>query len=127
VIVCTDRPIAKRIEFWRGFVLFPIAALLDESMRTLEPVTVRTFRSLNGRADPDQELAGLEMMLNAVIAFARKYPAEAVLLFNGEEIIMRCHDGEIVFDTSEYFEEEPSLAAIVSRHRQEALEQPLMG
>jgi hypothetical protein len=30
-------------------VLFPIAALLDESMQTIEPVTVRTYRSLNGQ------------------------------------------------------------------------------
>jgi hypothetical protein len=40
---------------------------------------------------------------------------------------MRCHEGQIVFDESEYFAEEPRLAAIVPRHRQEALDQPLMG
>ncbi|HZM84682.1 MAG TPA: SitI3 family protein [Candidatus Limnocylindrales bacterium] len=85
-----------------------------------------TFR-FSGTAEYGERLAGWEVMLNAVIVFVRKYPAEAVLLFNGEEILMRCHNGEIVFDTSEYFDEEPSLMAIVSRHRQEALEQPLMG
>jgi hypothetical protein len=85
-----------------------------------------TFR-FSGTAEYYERLAAWEVMLNAIIAFARMYPAEAVLLFNGEEIIMRCHNGEIIFDTSEYFEEEASLAAIVSRHRQETLDQPLMG
>lgn len=89
------------------------------------PKILVVFR-VRGRADQAQELAGFQTMLNAIIAFARKYPAEAVLLFNGEEVIMRCHNGEIVFDTSEYFAEEPSLLAIVSRHRQETLDQPLM-
>lgn len=67
-----------------------------------------------------------EMMLHVVIAFAQQYPAEAVLLFNGEEILMRCHDGEVIFDTSVCFEEDPNLAAIVSKHRQETLDQPFM-
>jgi len=82
---------------------------------------------IRGIAGLDERLSGWEMMLNAVIAFTRMYPAEAALIFNGEEVLMRCHNGKIIFDTSEYFKEEPSLAAIVSRHRQETLEQPLMG
>jgi len=68
--------------------------------------------------------AAWETMLHLVIAFAQRYPAEAVLLFDGAEVLMRCRDGEIVFDTSEYFEEDPNLAAIVSQHRQETLDQP---
>lgn len=65
-------------------------------------------------------------MLRLVIAFGQQYPAEAVLLFEGCEILMRCHDGEIIFDTTEYFHEIPHLAAIVSEHRQETLAQPFM-
>jgi hypothetical protein len=70
--------------------------------------------------------AAWELMLYLVIAFAQRYPAEAVLLFEDAEILMRCRDGEIVFDTSEYFEENPNLAMIVSQHRQESLDQPNM-
>jgi len=70
--------------------------------------------------------AAWEMMLHLVIAFAQRYPAEAVLLFEGAEVLMRCRDGEIVFDASEYFEEDLNLAAIVSQHQQETLDQPYM-
>lgn len=84
-----------------------------------------TFR-FRGTASLDAQDVAWEVMLNAVIAFVRKYPAEGVLLFNGEEILMRCHNGEIIFDTTEYFQEIPNLSAIVSRHRQETLDQPLM-
>jgi hypothetical protein len=84
-----------------------------------------TFR-FRGTASLEAQDAAWEVMLNAVIAFVRKYPAEAVLLFNGEEILMRCHNGEIIFDTTDYFQEIPNLAAIVSRHRQDTLDQPLM-
>lgn len=68
--------------------------------------------------------AAWERMLHLVIAFAQQYPAEAVLLFEGAEILMRCRNGEIIFDTSVCFEEDPNLAAIVSMHRQETLDQP---
>lgn len=40
--------------------------------------------------------------------------AEAVL-FNAEEIHMRCRDAEVIFDASVYFEEDPNLAPIVSQ------------
>lgn len=66
------------------------------------------------------------MMLHLVIGFAQRYLAEAVLLFEGCEILMRCHDGEIIFDTSDHFEEDLNLAAIVSQHRRETLDQPFM-
>ena len=85
-----------------------------------------TFR-FSGTAEYGERLVGWQVMLNAVIAFVRAFPAEAVLIFNGEEILMRYHQDEIIFDTSEYFAEEPSLTLIVSRHRQETLSQPLMG
>jgi hypothetical protein len=88
--------------------------------------SIADFR-VRGVASLEDKLAGWEVMLNAVIAFVRKYPGEAALVFNGEEILMRYREGEIMFDTSEYFDEELSLATIVSRHRQEQLEQPLMG
>lgn len=81
------------------------------------------FRKLASQQERD---AAWETMLHMVIALARQYPAEVVLLFNGEEILMRCRNGEIVFDTSVYFKEDPNLAAIVSQHRQETLEQPFM-
>lgn len=84
-----------------------------------------TFR-FRGTASLEAQDTAWEVMLNAVIAFVRQYPAEAVLLFNGEKILMRCHNGEIIFDTTEYFQEIPNLVAIVSRHRQETLDQPLM-
>lgn len=84
-----------------------------------------TFR-FRGTASIEERDIAWALLLNAVIAFVRQYPAEAVLLFNGEEVLMRCHHGEIIFDTSEYFEEVPGLAQIVSRHRQETLDQPYM-
>jgi hypothetical protein len=89
------------------------------------PKISATFR-FRGTASVEAQDAAWEVMLNAVIAFVHRYPAEAVLLFNGEEILMRCRNGEIIFDTTEYFQEIPNLAAIVSRHRQETLDQPLM-
>lgn len=84
-----------------------------------------SFRE-RARAGEDDRLAGWVMLLNLVLDFVRHHPEEALLVYNGERVLMRCRDKEIVFDTWDGFDEEPALAAIVSRYPREELDQPLL-
>jgi hypothetical protein len=87
--------------------------------------TLITFRE-RARAGDDEVLAGWVMLLNLVLEFMRRYPDDALLVYNGERVLMRCRDKHIVWDTWDGFDEEPGLAAIVSRHAREELEQPFL-
>jgi hypothetical protein len=83
------------------------------------------FRFRHGATD-EQSLAAWVMMLNLVLEFLRRYPDDALLVYNGERVLMRCRDSEIVFDTWDGFDEEPALEAIVSRYPREEVAQPFL-
>jgi hypothetical protein len=87
--------------------------------------TLVTFRE-RGRSTEQERLAGWVMLLNLVLEFLRRYPDDALLVYNGERVLMRHREKETVFDAWEGFEDEPALAAIVSRHPREQLEQPFL-
>jgi hypothetical protein len=78
------------------------------------------------RASEDEVVAGWVMMLNFALEFMRRYPDDAMLVYNGERVLMRCRDKEVVFDTWEGFDEEPVFEGIVNRHPREQLEQPFL-
>lgn len=78
------------------------------------------------RASEDERVAGWVMILNFALEFLRRYPDDALLVYNGERVLMRCRDKEVTFDTWDGFDEEPVLEAIVSLHPRERLEQPFL-
>lgn len=83
------------------------------------------FRSRD-RATDAESLAAWVMMLNFALEFLRRYPDDALLVYNGERVLMRCRDKEIVFDSWDGFDDEPGLEAIVSRYPRENLAQPFL-
>jgi hypothetical protein len=92
----------------------------------LRRLTLVRFRE-RARASEEESVAGWVMMLNLVLEFLRRYPAEdALLVHNGERVLMRHRQKETVFDAWDGLDEEPGLAAIVNRYPREQLAQPFL-
>lgn len=96
------------------------AELIDFERRALVK-----FR-MHNTASEDERQTAYAVMLNCVIDFMRTYPADAVLLYNSEQVIVRCKDGKIVFDEWEDFDEEPGMAPIAALFERRELPQPLL-
>lgn len=85
-----------------------------------------SFR-LIGRASVEHRDAAWAQILNFAIDLSQRFPGQAALVMNYEQILMRATGSNgVVFDTWEGFAEDPALAAIVSRWPQETLEQPML-
>jgi hypothetical protein len=86
-------------------------------------VTAR-FRFANLR----RELEGhnTALMVGCVLGLLDRTGADSVLLFNGEEAVLRCVGGEAVFGAEWEWDDVPEAAALREGRRVEALPQPLL-
>jgi len=66
------------------------------------------------------------VMIGCVLGILQKTRADGVLLFNGEEAVLRCVGGEAVFSDAWDWDDSPEAAAIRSGHRVARLGQPLL-
>jgi hypothetical protein len=66
------------------------------------------------------------VMIGCVLGILQRTGADGVLLFNGEEAVLRCVDGEAVFSDDWDWGDSPEAAAIRSGHRVARLMQPLL-
>jgi hypothetical protein len=87
-------------------------------------ITVR-FRFSNLQRELEEHNTAL--MVAAVLAIIDRTGADSVLLFNGEEAILRSIDGEVVFaEDWEGWEDYPEAGPLLEGHRVEKLPQPLL-
>jgi hypothetical protein len=66
------------------------------------------------------------LMIGCVLAILERTRADSVLLYNGEEAVVRCTGGEAVFADDWDWEYYPEAAALHEGHRVARLPQPLL-
>ncbi|MCU7722808.1 SitI3 family protein [Actinoplanes sp. KI2] len=82
------------------------------------------FRFQNLRRElEDQNTA---VMIGCVLGILQRTGADGVLLFNGEEAVLRCVDGKAVFSDDWDWGDSAEVTAIRSGHRVARLVQPLL-
>jgi hypothetical protein len=83
---------------------------------------------LEGTATVEERDVAWAQILSIAIDLAEQYGGRAVLLFNGEHVLM-CSDGVsgVVVDVWDGLDEVPELAPILATRTRRRLDQPLMG
>jgi len=66
------------------------------------------------------------VMIGCVLGILQRTGADGVLLFNGEEAVLRCAGGDAIFSDDWDWEGSPEAAALRSGHRVARLAQPLL-
>jgi hypothetical protein len=82
------------------------------------------FRFANLRRELEEHNTAL--MVGCVLGLLDRTGADGVLLFNGEEAVLRCVGGEAVFGAEWEWDDVPEAAALREGRRVEALPQPLL-
>ncbi|MEV0269869.1 hypothetical protein AB0H43_13910 [Hamadaea sp. NPDC050747] len=82
---------------------------------------------LRGTATAEESDAAWAQILNLAVELPSRHPGNAALVLDFERVLMRATpQAGITFDTWDGFTEDPELMAIVSKHGQLTLDQPLL-
>lgn len=99
----------------------PIAAMLGFPHRV-----TATFRLAN-LASPEARDEAIRLMYRSVLVFFYHYPADGVLLFNGERVVLQKLHGTIVIDSEwDDWADVPELPQMVQGLDSRVLPQPLL-